>query len=347
MSIRVAVATPLSEELCERIVAAEPRIELVRDQSLLPPMRWPGDHSGDPGFVRTPAQQGAFEALLDGADALYGVPGEDPAALTRTVRANPRLRWVQTMPAGGGAQVRAAKLTQAELDRIVFTTTAGVHGSALAEFAVFGILAGAKDLPRLLAQQADKRWPGRWCMRQVEEQTIAVLGMGHIGRDTAAKLIALGARVIGVSRHPSDLPGLAGTARPDRLGDVLATADALVVTLPGTEQTHKLVNADVLAKVKPGLTFVSVGRGSVIDEAALAVALTDGRIGFAAMDVFYTEPLPAASALWTMPNVLISPHTAALNAAEDVRIADLFARNATAFIDGEPLINVVNTVEFY
>lgn len=347
MSIRVAVATPLSEELCERIMAAEPRVELVRDQSLLPPMRWPGDHSGDPGFVRAPQQQRAFEALLDNADALYGVPGENPVALARAVRANPRLRWVQTMPAGGGAQVRAAQLTPDELARVSFTTTAGVHGSSLAEFAVFGILAGAKDLPRLLVQQAGKRWPGRWCMGQVEEQTVAVLGMGHIGRDTAAKLIALGARVIGVSRHPSDLPGLAGTAHPDRLAEVLAEVDALVVTLPGTDQTHKLVNADVLAKVKPGLTFVSVGRGSVIDEDALTGALADGRIGFAAMDVFYTEPLPSDSPLWTMPNVLVSPHTAALNAAEDVRIADLFARNASAFIDGRPMTNVVNTVEFY
>lgn len=345
--LRVVVATPLSEELCARIVAAEPRIDLVRDQSLLPPMRWPGDHGGDPSFVRTTEQQSAFDALVDSAEALYGVPDENPAALARTVRANPGLRWVQTMPAGGGAQVKGANLGHDELQNVVFTTSAGVHGASLAEFAVFGVFAGAKDLPRLLAQQADKEWTGRWCMKQVHEMTVAVLGMGNIGRDTASRLIALGARVIGVSRTPADVPGLAGTFHPDDLGQAVADADALVVTLPGTESTHKMVNAAVLAAVKPGITVVSVGRGTVIDEDALVEALRDGRIGFAALDVFYSEPLAQDSPLWTLPNVLVSPHTAALNDAEDRRIADLFAVNATRFLDGEPMINPVNTVEFY
>ncbi|MFF2028167.1 NAD(P)-dependent oxidoreductase, partial [Streptomyces sp. NPDC058171] len=133
----------------------------------------------------------------------------------------------------------------------------------------------------------------------------------------------------------------------DRLADVVGDADGIVVTLPGTSATEGLVSAKVFGAVKPGVTMVSVGRGSVVDEVAMTAAIEDGRVGFAALDVFASEPLASDSPLWTHPNVLVSPHTAALNPAEDRLIAELFARNATRFLDGEELINRVDTVEFY
>jgi phosphoglycerate dehydrogenase-like enzyme len=159
--LRVAVAAALAPDLAERMVQLEPRIDLVVDQTLLPPMRFPADYSGDPAFSRTPAEQAGYEELLDSADALYGIPDVDPAALARTVAANPKLRWVHTMAAGGGGQVRAAGLSAADLERVRFTTSAGVHGEPLAEFALFGVIAGAKHLPRLLAQQRAREWSGR------------------------------------------------------------------------------------------------------------------------------------------------------------------------------------------
>jgi phosphoglycerate dehydrogenase-like enzyme len=159
--LRVVASTPISEELIDRIVATEPRIDFVRDQSLLPPQRFAGDHAGDPTFQRTPEQKRAFDKLVDSAQALYGVPDESPAALQRTVRNNPGLLWVHTMPAGGGRQVKAAQLTADELGRISFSTSAGVHAEPLAAYAVFGLLAGAKSLPRLLEQQRG-RIVGRW-----------------------------------------------------------------------------------------------------------------------------------------------------------------------------------------
>ena len=107
------------------------------------------------------------------------------------------------------------------------------------------------------------------------------------------------------------------------------------------------MSADVLAAVRPGATLVNVGRGTVIDEDALVAALRDGRIGFAALDVFAAEPLDPASPLWDLPNVLISPHNATLTPAEGKRIAELFAENAGRLLDRRPLRNVVNTVEFY
>jgi len=329
------------------VVAAEPRIDFIRDQSLLPPSRFPGDHAGDPSFRRTPEEQARFDELVDSAEALYGVPDENPAALARTAAANPRLRWVQTMPAGGGGQVKAAGLTDDQLQRIAFTTSAGVHGEPLAEYAVFGLLAGAKDLPRLREQQSRAHWSGRWAMGLISEQTILVIGLGGIGRATAPKLKALGAHVIGTSRRDVQVDGVDEIVHPDRMTEVLSRVDGIVVTLPGTAATLRLLDERFFAAVRPGTTLVSVGRGTVIDEDALLAALDDGRIGLAVLDVFADEPLDASSPLWAHPRVIISPHTAALNAAEDRLIAELFAKNATRLLDGEPLINRVDTVEFY
>lgn len=325
----------------------EPRAELIRDQSLLPPQRWAADYAGDPAFRRSPGQQAAFERLVDSAEVLYGAPDADAAALRRTVLANPSLRWVQLMAAGGGALVRAADLPSASLHSVRFTTTAGVHAGPLAEFALLGLLAGAKGLPRLQRDQAAHHWAGRWPMGQLREQRIAVLGMGQIGREVARLCAALGADVVGVARR--EMPGaqVSRTVHPDGLAGVVAEADALVVTLPGTDLTHHMVDATVLRAARPGLTVVSVGRGTVIEEGALVRALASGRVGYAALDVVEEEPLAVDSPLWDMPNVLISPHTAANSPHEERLVAELFAENLTRYVDGLPLRNVVNTDEFY
>lgn len=345
--LRVVIATPLSEDNLNLIATAEPRLDLVWEPSLLPPMRHAADHEGDPDFRRTEAEDARFRNLLDSADALYGIPGLDPKALKRTADANSNLRWVHTMAAGGGGQVGAAGLTSDQLERIAFTTSAGVHGGPLAEFAVFGVLAGAKSLPRLLEQQRSHTWSGRWTMGQVSEQTVLVLGLGGIGAEVARLLSGLGATVVGTSRRPVEVPGVARVIHPDELNTVAASVDAVVTTLPGTAATTGLLGTQFFAALKPGATVVNVGRGTVIDEPVLVDALRSGTVGFAALDVFAREPLDAASPLWDLPNVLISPHTAALNDAEDRRIAELFAMNATRFLDGEELFNRVDTVEFY
>ena len=343
--LRMVLATPLDEDLCLRFEQLEPRVELVRDHSLLPPMRYPGDHSGDPSWRRGPEQQARFDALVDSAEALYGIPDVSPQALARTVAANPRLRWVQIMAAGGASQVAAAGLSPAELGRVMFTTSAGVHARNLAEFAVFGLLAGAKTLPRLLDQQRERVWSDRWAMSQVHEQTVLVVGLGAIGRETARLAAALGARVIGVNRSPVEVEGAVRVVGLDQLRDVAREADAIVVTLPGATGTDGLVDAEVLGALRRGATVVNVGRGTVIDEDALLEALRDGAVGFAALDVTAVEPLPAGSPLWSMPNVLISPHTAALSPAEDRRIAELAADNARRLLDGEPLRNLVRVAD--
>ncbi|MCC2030717.1 D-2-hydroxyacid dehydrogenase [Microbacterium allomyrinae] len=346
-ALRVVVAVPLAEELCRLIEDLEPRIDLVRDHTLVHPMRGPADWSGDPEHVRTPAEQASFDALVDSADALFGIPDVDAGALARTVAANPGLRWVMTTAAGGGSQVKAAGLERPDLDRILFTTSAGVHGGTLAEFAVFGVLAGAKDLPRLQADQREGVWPERWEMRQIDEMTVLVVGLGGIGSACARRFAALGARVWGTSRSGEPVEGVERLVPLDELERVVAEVDAIVVTLPGTAQTHHLVGEKVFAAIRPGAIIASVGRGTVVDEAALLGALDDGRVSFAALDVFEVEPLPASSPLWAHPRVLVSPHTAALSEKEEERIARRFAADATRFLDGRALHSVVDTVEFY
>ena len=345
--LRIALATPLPPELRRLITDVDPRVELVADDELLPPQRFPGDHSGDPTYRRTPEQARAFDDLLRGADIWYGIPDVDAGMLGRLVPDSPALRWVQTMAAGGGASVAAAGLSESDLDRVVFTTSAGVHAGPLAEFAVFGILAAAKDLPRLLEQQQQRSWPERWFLRQLREQTVLIVGLGGIGAETARLLKAFGATVLGVRRHPAPVPHVDEVHGEDALPDLVGRADAIVFTLPGTQHTEGLYGAHLIAATRPGAVVVNVGRGTVIDEPALIAALESGHLRSACLDVTATEPLPADSPLWQLPNVLISPHTAALDRAEDRRIAELFADNLARFLPGRPLRNVVRPGEFY
>lgn len=340
--LRVVIATPLAREIVETI-ASDDRLEVVWEPELL----------SDPGADwmtgpkrRTPDEQVKFEQLLDSAEVLYGAPDQSGRALGRTVRANPRLRWVHLIPAGGGQQVKAARLDDADLDRVVFTTSAGVHAEPLAEFALFGVLAGAKRLPWMQGKQRQKVWGPREPLHALDEMTVLVVGLGSIGRAAATKLSALGCRVIGVHRREVEAD-VERIVPVQRFAEAAAEADAIVLALPGTDVTRGMLSAEVLAAIKPGATVVNVGRGTTVDEDALIAALRDGRVGLAVLDVTAVEPLPEESPLWEMPNVVLAPHSAALSPHEPRRIAELFADNARRFLAGEPLRNVVNTREFY
>ena len=340
--VRVVVATPLAPELCDRIAAVDPRVEVVVDQELLPPMRHPADFAGDPSFSRTPEQQARFDELVDSAEVLYGIPDVQPPALARTVAANPDLRWVMTMAAGGGGQVVAAGLPDEALQRIVFTTSAGAHGIPLAEWAIFGLVCGCKELPRLQRQQRAHEWPTRVVGRPIEGSTVLVAGLGGIGQQVAKRCKALGMTVLGVKRRVDEVENVDEVHALDDLKSIVGRADHIVLTLPGTAQTEKLIGADVLALTKPGVTIVNVGRGTVIDEDALVDALRSGQVGFAALDVFAVEPLPAESPLWDFDNVLVSPHSGGLDSREDERICEIFCDNLRAYLAGRPLANVVD-----
>ncbi len=345
--MRIMIATPVEPELVERIRAAGPRNEVLYEPALLPPPRYPSDHRGPPDFTRDPAGEARWQALIAQAEILYGVPGDTPAGLAGAVRRAPHLRWIQATAAGAGELVRDAGLG-AELDAVVVTTAAGVHGPILAEFVFGGALWLLRDFGRLAADRAARAWR-HYPNRELSGGTLAVVGMGSIGSAMARVGHGFGMHVIGLTRD--------GAARPDteadeivplaRLAGAFARAQLAVVTLPGTVLTTGIVDAAAIAALPPGAIFANVGRGSVVDEAALVAALRSGALGGAVLDVFAQEPLPPEHPFWTLDNVVLSPHTAALSVHENARIVDLFCDNLQRFAEGRPLRNVVDTREFY
>jgi phosphoglycerate dehydrogenase-like enzyme len=343
----VAIATPLEAELVELVRSADPRLAVLYEPDLLPPTRFPGDHRGEAAFGRTAAQEDRWRAMLGSAEVFFGLPGDSGAGLAAAARIAPRLRWVQGTAAGAGEQVRAAALQADDLARITFTTSSGIHGSQLAEFAMLGVLAFNKDLPRLLRDKADRHWD-HYPVRELAGQTMLIVGLGSIGEEIARRAKAFGMRVVGVNRSgatPSrDVDEMHGI---DGLDDLLSAADAVVLALPSTHETARLLDARAIGLIRDGAVFVNVGRGSVVDEDALVAALESGRIRGAALDVFATEPLPPESPLWNLPNVLISPHTAALSIHENARIVELFCENLRRYLAGEQLLNRVDPKLLY
>ena len=339
--VTVAIATPLEDELVDRIRRVDERLDVLFEPDLLPPPRYPSDHGGQPGFTRTPEQEERFTRLVAGAEVALGFPSESPTGLAWLVRTAPGLRFVQCMYAGAGQQVHAANLTAEELDRVAFASSSGVHAVPLAEWSLFGILALTKGLPRLLRDKRERRWD-HYPLNELPGRTLLVVGLGEIGREVARLAQAFGMRVLAVRRTAD------GTAfGPERLDELVAEADAVVVTLPLTDETRGLIGRDTIARMRDGAILVNVGRGAVVDEEALVEALASGKLAGAALDVFAEEPLPAESPLWELENVIISPHTAALSVRENERIVDLFAENLCRYLRGDELRSRIRTSVFY
>lgn len=338
----VAIAGPLESELVAAIGSVDVRVRVLYEPDLLPPIRFVGDHKGLETFRRTPAQEERWRAMLGAAEVLFGLPGDTGEGLAAAVRISPRLRWVQGTAAGAGEQVRAAGLTAEELRRVAVTTASGVHGTQLAEFAMFGLLAFTKDLPRLQLDKAERRW-GHYPMDELRGRTILIVGFGSIGEEIGRLAKAFGMRVIGVNRSGAgSSPNADEIHAAGSLDDLLPSADAVALALPSTHETRLMFDSHAFGLMRANSIFVNVGRGAAVDEDALVAALKDGRLRGAALDVFATEPLPPDSALWDLPNVLVSPHTAALSRLENARIVELFCENLRRYLASAALLNRVD-----
>jgi phosphoglycerate dehydrogenase-like enzyme len=332
--VRVVIATPIERELVERLRAVDDRLDVVWDPDLLPPLRWACDHAGDPAFRRTPEQEARFTELVASAEVLFGYPREDPAQIAWAVRIAPGLRWVQATFAGAGQQLAAAHLEREQVERIAWTSSAGVHATPLAEWSIFGILALTKGLPRLLADKTSRHWD-HYPVDEVRGTTVLVVGLGEIGTEVARLAQAFGMHVLSMTRTHGDLD------------ELLPQADSIVITLPLTDETRDLFDRERIARLRPGAILVNVGRGGVVDEDALVAALRSGALRGAALDVFATEPLPPDSPLWELDNVIMSPHTAALSIHENERIVEMFADNLRRYLAGEELRSRIRTDLFY
>ena len=344
---RIVIATPLEPLLVSEIGSELTGYQVCYEPELLPPARYEGDHRGQAGFRRTGDGQRRWTEMFQGAEVSFGIPGDDPDQLRRLVRGSNKLRFVQATAAGAGQQVEAAGLSEGDLARVAIATSSGVHAGPLAEFALLGILAFARGLPRLQDDRAARKWE-HYPVRDVAGRTVVILGIGAIGSRIAQLARAAGMYVIGVnsSGKRPDAP-VDEYCAADRLAELAPRADALVITLPETRDTLGVVDARVLAALPAGAVVVNVGRGRVVDEGALVELLRAGRLAGAALDVTAKEPPDPDSLLWDLPNVILSPHTAALSPYENKRITELFIDNVRRLNSGRPVRNRITAVKRY
>ncbi len=345
--VPVVVATPVEAELVARLGAVDERVDVRFEPDLLPPPRFPSDHRGALDFERSPDDQERFRRLVEGAEVLYGIPGDTPEGIAWAVRTAPGLRFLQATAAGAGEQVRAAGLSPGELARVAIASASGVHAVPLAEWSLFGLLAFTKGLPRLRRDTVERRWD-HYPVDELRGRTLLVIGVGEIGAEVARLASAFGMRVLGVKRDVGEpVAHVEALYPPSAIDELVAEVEAVVITLPLTDETRGLISRRTIGRMCDGAIVVNVGRGGVVDEEALVEALASGKLRGAALDVFADEPLPKTSPLWALDNVIVSPHTSALSWHENERIIELFADNLQRYLAGGELRSRVRTSVFY
>jgi phosphoglycerate dehydrogenase-like enzyme len=336
----VAITSFFEEEFVRRMREVDERLKILYRPDLVPPPRWEGDHNGPEDWERTPREEEEFLGILGEAEVLYDFPRGHVRDLTEVAR---KLRWVQGSMAGAGEVARAAGLVGTD---VVVTTASGIYSGPLAEFVLMGMLQHAKGLDLLRGDKATKTWR-QGTTGTLERKTLCVVGTGSIGRAIADRARPFGMHVVGVKRaireDDAAWASFDELHATQNLPDALAGADFVALTLPGTPETERLLDRETIATIKPGAFFANVGRGKVVEEAALVEALRGGHLSGAALDVFEVEPLPEESPLWEMENVIISAHTTdvvpeLINAAQ----TDLFCENLRRFLAGEVLVNVLD-----
>ncbi|WP_342361803.1 D-2-hydroxyacid dehydrogenase [Terrarubrum flagellatum] len=342
------ITSPLESEHVEQIRNAAPStLEIVFEPDLLPMTRYVGDHKGRADFARTPAQNRRWREALARATILWDFPTGDAAE--RGLALAPKVRWVQTTSSGVGQQVHSLGLTESD---VIVTTARGVHADALAEFAFLVMLGHAKDLSRLQREQAAHRWE-RYCCGELTGKTVAIIGAGKVGAKVGAIARAFGMSVIAVVNRPSpERSAELSTTEivgPDQLRAALPRADYVVLCTPHTPKTEHMIDRAAFAAMKPGVVFINIARGQVVDEQAMIAALDSGHIALAGLDVAEIEPLPPGSPLWSSPNVLISPHSASTAPSENRKIVDIFIENMGHYLGGRPerMINILDKSRMY
>lgn len=306
-----------------------------------------GEDVGEANLARMRAAFPAvnFHLCLTDADYLATAPQADiifsKRFLPKALEAAHRLRWVQAGTAG------VNHLLGMGLDRrdVILTNATGAHGIPMAELILAMMLAFATGLHTLVHAQ-----PQRTSVRdrvtrhkfELEGQTLCVVGLGDIGGTLARKAKVLGMQVLGVRRGKERFDGIDGQFTPDQLAAVLPQVDHVALCLPLTSETQGIFAKRELQAMRPSAYVYNVGRGSSIDPHALLLALTEGWIAGAGLDVTEPEPLPADSPLWTMPNVILSQHTSGSSPYNADRITTIFLDNLARFCRGETLNNTID-----
>ena len=227
-------------------------------------------------------------------------------------------------------------------DGVIVTNVHGHHGPAVSEAVLAAILASARDLRRTLANQREGRWQ-RFPATLLKDKTVGILGIGAIAEALAARCAAFEMRVVGISGSRRSAPGFARVWPREQLVEAVSEVDFLVLLAPYTAATHGIVDGRVLAAMKPTSYLINVARGGILDEPALVHALKRRTIAGAALDVFGEEPLPPGHPLWTVDNVLITPHTAGFHVGYADEALPVIEENLRRFLAGDTA-NLINLV---
>jgi phosphoglycerate dehydrogenase-like enzyme len=273
----------------------------------------------------------------------------------------PCLRWLQVNTAAVdrvlGKPIATAKIPIANVS--------GAYSVAVAECAIGMLLALTRRISLSAQWQGRQEWPedlSPFCGEDLHGRTMGIVGYGSIGRQIAKLAQAMGVTVLACKRNPHQRADatyrIPGTGDPDgqipeawfgtdQLALMLGRCDFAMVTLPLTPATHGLVGKNELKALPPHAYVLNVGRGPLIDEAALVAALEAGKLAGAALDVFTVEPLPAESPLWKMPNVLVTPHIASWTKNQSDRATEVLIENLSRDLNGQPLVNVIDRSAMY
>jgi phosphoglycerate dehydrogenase-like enzyme len=299
--------------------------------------------------LRSEFPQHTFPHAASDERALELIPPAQVAFMSELrpahLAAAPRLQWVHSAAAGVGGMLFPAMIESP----VVMSNSRGISADTIAEHVLAVTLAMFRKLPLAFRTQSDRQWaqdamvesPG---LRTLADSRVLLVGLGAIGSATARRLVALGAHVTAIRRNPArPAPnGVEAVAPPERLRELVPGADVVVIAAPQTRDTRRLIGAVELAAMRRDALLINVSRGKLVDEAALVSALRDTPTLGAALDVFEKEPLPADSPLWSLPNVLITPHISGFRPDHWDAVTDLFADNLRRFEAGRALLNVVN-----
>lgn len=320
-SLRIGVTTELNKQAGERLREITPTAEIVLLDAR-------GSWSADPTNL---------DAFFFSEDLYY--LGESVAAFAELLGTSPP-RWMQTASTGVDHAIYASLLHSGS----IVTNAPGVHAGPIAEYVFAYILSHAKQLPQHAANHAERAW-NPLESRELAGQTLGIVGYGGIGEACAKLAKAFGMRTVATKRRQPDDANLDQHVTPDRLHQLLAASDYVVLCCPLTDETLNLIDADALAAMPSHSLLINVARGRVVDVEALAEALQSGAIAGAVLDVAPLEPLSPDSMLWDLPNCVITPHDSCHVESSYTRTADYFFTNLTHLVNGEPLEWVVADIE--
>jgi phosphoglycerate dehydrogenase-like enzyme len=257
------------------------------------------------------------------------------------VRKGPNIKWLHVFNVGVDHPIYTEMLERG----VRVTTSAGTTAQPISQTALTGMLMLSRGFPHWIKAQTGHRWdPLRLHLSppDLPGQTVVVYGMGGIGTEFARLAKALGMHVIGVRRSPRKATDPVDEMHtPGEIDKLLPRAQWLMLSSPLTNETRKLINAQRIALLPKGAHILNVSRGEVIDEAAMIESLASGHLAGAYLDVFETEPLPAESPLWDMPNVIITPHNSSSSNGNERRVIDCFLQILAQWKNGTPLTNEV------